>query len=270
MEFKHFEPSDTLKPYVQSFYNFISEEETIFTDTVFPSGNMEIIFNLGEGSWESLVGERFFKTPAIELWGQITKPLTVRSIGKHDMFGVKFLPHSASYFFLSEIGTFNDQVSDLRDVMGNSVKELYAQLLETKDTSRRIEFVENYLLKRLLKNEKGIYKFDKVSDILTSIKINASHSNITNIAFDFGITPRHLHKLIFQHTGLSPKSFNKISRFQLSLQLIAKKEQPLTSVAYDCGYFDQSHFIRDFKFFTGVTPKTYLENRFPVNQILLQ
>jgi AraC-like DNA-binding protein len=76
--------------------------------------------------------------------------------------------------------------------------------------------------------------------------------------------------LIYQHTGLSPKSFNKISRFQLSLRLIAKNEQPFTSIAYDCGYFDQSHFIRDFKSFTGLTPSAYLENKFSVNQVFLQ
>ncbi len=49
-------------------------------------------------------------------------------------------------------------------------------------------------------------------------------------------------------------SFNKINRFQFSLRLIAKNDQPFTAIAYDSGYFDQSHFIRDFKSFTGLTP----------------
>ena len=119
-------------------------------------------------------------------------------------------------------------------------------------------------------NEKKSFRVNKVAHILTSIKRNPAENNLSNIASKHGITPRYLHKLIYQNTGLSPTSFNKINRFQFSLKLIGKNEQPLTSIAYHCGYFDQSHFIRDFKSFTGLTPSAYLENISPVNQLLMQ
>ncbi len=270
MEFKHFSPSDILKPYIKYYYIFKSDSDIEFEDTVFPSGDMEVIFNLGEGVWESAVENKFFKTPQIELWGQITKPLAIKSKGKHTMFGIRFLTHSAAYFFNDEIGVFNNQVSDLCDIIGSPVKILHSQLLETTEQNRRIELIEKFLLERLAGNEKKSSRIDKVADILTSIKKDSAENNISIIASKHGITPRYLHKLIYQHTGLSPKSFNKINRFQLSLKLIAKNEQPFTSIAYDCGYFDQSHFIRDFKSFTGVTPSAYLENKFPVNQVFLQ
>jgi AraC-like DNA-binding protein len=268
MEFKQFAPSDFLKPYVACFYSFKSDVKTEFTDTVFPSGNMEVIFNLGGGTWEFLVGEKFLKTPQVELWGQITKPLPVKSKGKQDMLGIKFLTHSASCFFRDEIGTLNNHVSDLTDVLGSPVKILHARLLETEKTVERIKLIEDFLLKRRTDIQKENSKLDKVADILSSIKINATESSIRNIALGYGISPRYLHKLIYQHTGLSPKSLNKISRFQRSLQLITKKGQ-LTSIAYDCGYFDQSHFIRDFKSFTGLTPRDYLGNKSLVSQLLL-
>ncbi|MGY0037227.1 helix-turn-helix domain-containing protein [Pedobacter sp. NJ-S-72] len=103
---------------------------------------------------------------------------------------------------------------------------------------------------------------------LSSIKSNSSIDNIYHIASKHNITPRYLQKLIYQHTGLSAKSFDKINRFQHSLTLIAKNEQPFTSIAYACGYFDQSHFIRDFKSFTGVTPSAYMDHITPVNLLL--
>jgi AraC-like DNA-binding protein len=81
--------------------------------------------------------------------------------------------------------------------------------------------------------------------------------NIENVASRYGITSRYLQKLFLQYTGLTPKLYTKIHRFQSSLALVAQKEAPLTSIAYDCGYFDQSHFIRDFKAFTGTTPSDY-------------
>jgi AraC-like DNA-binding protein len=270
MEFKYFSPSDILKPYIKHYYIFESDSDAGFEDTVFPSGDMEVIFNLGEGIWESSVENKFFKTPQIELWGQITKPLAIRSKGRHTMLGIKFFTHSLAYFFNDEIGLFNDHISDLYDIIGSPAKVLHAQLLETKDQHKRIELIETFLLKRLIGNQKKSFRIDKVANILTSIKKNPAENNLGNIASRHGITPRYLHKLIYQHTGLSPTSFNKINRFQFSLKLIAKNDQPFTSIAYDCGYFDQSHFIRDFKSFTGVTPSAYLENISPVNQLLFQ
>ncbi|HEX9513942.1 MAG TPA: helix-turn-helix domain-containing protein [Puia sp.] len=270
MEFRHFSPSDILKPYIKCYYIFESDSDIEFEDTVFPSGGMEAIFNLGEGTWESSVDNKFLQTPPIELWGQITKPLAIKSKGRQTMLGIRFHTHSAACFISDEIGAYNDQVADLCTIIGSPVKTLYSQLLETTALNGRIALIESFLLKRLAGSEKKSFRIDKVANILTSIQRDSADNNLSTIASRHGITPRYLHKLIYRHTGLSPKSLNKISRFQLSLRLIAKNEHPLTSIAYDCGYFDQSHFIRDFKSFTGITPSAYLENKFPVNQAFLQ
>lgn len=233
MKFKKFFPSEMLKPYIECFFTFESDIDIEFDDTVFPSGNMEVVFNLGEGIWESSVENKFLKTPQVELWGQITRPLVIKSKGKHAMLGVKFLTHAAPYFFNDEIGAFNNRVFDLCDIMGSPVKALHAQLLEIKEINKRIALIESFLLKRLAGSEKKLGRIDKVASILTSITTNSTENNISHIALRHGITPRYLHKLIYQHTGLSPKSFDKINRFQHSLKLIAKNEQPLTAIAYD-------------------------------------
>lgn len=273
MELSYFPPSEMLKPYIRHYYLFNSTSDTAFGDIVFPSGDMEMIFNLGEGSWATLAKDDYRKNPPIELWGQITKPLAIRSTGSHTMLGIRFYPHSAAYFLDDEIGGFNDLVSDLGDILGNPVKKLHAQLLETNDTAKRIELVESFLLRKLIRREKKSARIDKVGHILKSMAKDPAETaeiRITAIATRHGITSRYLNKLIYQHTGLTPISFSKIRRFQFSLKLIAKNNQPFTSIAYDCGYFDQSHFIREFKSFTGLTPSAYLKNISPVNQLLQQ
>jgi AraC-like DNA-binding protein len=88
--------------------------------------------------------------------------------------------------------------------------------------------------------------------------------NIENVASRYGITSRYLQKLFLQYTGLTPKLYSKINRFQNSLKLVTKKDTSLTSIAYDCGYFDQSHFIREFKSFTGFTPSGYSLEKSPI------
>lgn len=268
MEFKYFTPSDRLKPFIKHYYSFKSDLDIEFEDTVFPSGDMEVIFNLGNGIWEANVGDQFIKNPEIELWGQITKPLAIKSKGRHHMLGIKFFTHSLAYFFKDEIGVFNNQVSNLGDIIGPSIKNLHTQLLEAPNLPSQIALLEHFLLGKLIVNERKSLGINKVAHILSSIKTNISISNINDIAAKHGITPRYLHQLLYQHTGLSPKSYDKINRFQRSLQFISKNDQPLTAIAYECGYFDQSHFIRDFKSFTGFTPSAYLANITPVNQLL--
>ena len=268
MEFKQFSPSEILSPYIRHYYVFESESDLAFEDTVFPSGDMEMIFNLGDGVWEFAAGNRFSKTPPAELWGQITQPLAIKSRGRHIMLGIKFFPHSAAYFFNDEIRSFNDQVSDLADILGPSVKILHAQLLEFNDLNRRIELVEMFLWRKLRDNQNKSSRINKVAHILSSLGKNAADPDLIAIASRHGITTRYLHKLVYQNTGLSPTSFTKINRFQFSLKLVAANKLTFTSIAYECGYFDQSHFIRDFKSFTGLTPSAYQKNIFPVNQLL--
>jgi AraC-like DNA-binding protein len=71
-----------------------------------------------------------------------------------------------------------------------------------------------------------------------------------------------------QYTGLPPKLFCKINRFQHSLNLVNANGQNLTNIAYESGYFDQSHFIREFKSFTGITPNSFAAQASPINQVL--
>jgi len=81
--------------------------------------------------------------------------------------------------------------------------------------------------------------------------------NIENVAARYGITSRYLQKIFLQYTGLTPKLYAKINRFQKSLVLVGRGDLSLTSIAYQSGYFDQSHFIREFRSFTGITPSGF-------------
>jgi AraC-like DNA-binding protein len=270
MNYREITPEDNLKPFIKCFYLFQSDSDAEFEDVVFPSGFTEMIFNLGQGAWAAPIGNKYEKTPKIEFWGQVTNPTLIKSKGKQLMLGVRFFPHAAGYFLREKVGQFNNTVADLSDILGPSVKTLHLRLLETADLIRRIELVETYLLKRLSKDGKLNQRMEEIGDLLCSINKNYSENSLGVIASRHGITTRYLHKLVYEHTGLSPKSLNKISRFQLSLRLISKSEMSLTSIAYDCGYFDQSHFIREFRSFTGVTPSAYLDNKFPINQVFLQ
>jgi AraC-like DNA-binding protein len=264
MKYHEIRPGNELKQYVKCYYVYESDTDVAFEDTVFPSGCMEIIFNLGAGKWQTAVGDSFATTPSIELWGQIIRPLPIRSIGKNTMLGIRFLPHGAAYFLNDKADLFNNQVVDLGNLLGSSVNTLHSKLLEAATWNKRIELVEEFLLHRLSLSERRLSKAVVVSSIMNEIKQDDFFDNIENVASRYGITSRYLQKLFLQYTGLTPKLYSKINRFQNSLRLVTKKDTSLTSIAYDCGYFDQSHFIREFKSFTGFTPSGYSFQNSPV------
>ena len=268
MKYQEIIPGERLKPYVKCYYIFESVTNVELEDTVFPGGNMEIIFNLGEGIWKSAVNEVFHTTPQVELWGQITQPLAIKSLGKNMMLGIKFFSHSAAYFLNEEVWEFNDQISDLSSLLGAPVRILHSKLMETPQLDRRIELLESFLLSRLSIKERRSDKITMIGQVMKEMQHNSFSDNIEATASRYNITPRYLRKLFLQYTGVTPKLYNKINRFQLSLRLITKNEVSLTSIAYDCGYFDQSHFIRDFKSFTGITPSAYSPESYPVSLII--
>jgi AraC-like DNA-binding protein len=262
MNYTEIKPDSRLKHYVKCYFVYESSSDVAFEDTVYPSGLMEIIFNLGTGKWQTAVGESYITTPSIELWGQLIRPLAIKSIGKNIMLGIRLFPHGAACFVPNNIDHFNDQIIDFRAVSNNTVDALYTQLQETTGWQQRIELVETFLLHRLSRSEKRLDKVEVVSDIMNELQREDFFDNIENVASRYGITARYLQKLFLRHTGLTPKLYSKINRFQNSLRLLNnKKDLSLTSIAYDCGYFDQSHFIREFKSFTGTTPSSYsIEN----------
>lgn len=264
MKYNEISPGTRLKPYVKCYYICESETDRAFDDTVFPSGCMEIIFNLGTGKWLTAAGKGFVTNPPIELWGQVIHPLSIRSIGKHKMLGIRLFPHTAAYFLHDKIDLFNDRVIDFKDLPGKGAETLHAQLLDNIPWERRIELIETFLLQRLSLFENKSVKAAVIGNIMNEIGKDDFFDNIENVASRYGITSRYLQKLFLQYTGLTPKLYSKIHRFQNSLRLVAKKDTSLTSIAYDCGYFDQSHFIREFKSFTGLTPSGYSIDHSPV------
>jgi AraC-like DNA-binding protein len=267
MKYTEIQPGQQLRSYVKCYFLFESEDSAGVNDTVFPGGNMEIIFNLGEGIWKSAVNDTFQTTPPVELWGQITRPLLVQAVGKNKMLGIRFFPHSAAFFLNEELWEFNNQIADLRDLLGASIRELHARLMDESSLPARIALLENFLHKRLLHTEKKHQRIARVGRIIHEINQNEFADTVESVASRHDITPRYLQKLFLQHTGVTPQLFKKINRFQRSLKLLQGKRESLTSVAYDCGYFDQSHFIREFKSFTGITPSAYQPDAYPVTQL---
>jgi AraC-like DNA-binding protein len=254
MNYKEFKPGVRLKDYVQCYFICETETAMLSEDKIFATGFVEIMFNLGNTRMQTVVNNELVPEPFVQLWGQTVQPITRNSFGKHAMLGIRFFSHTACCFLNDSIEQFNDRLIDLEDVAGNTIKQLHEQLFESPSLQTRIALLDNFLLQQLSLYEKRNSKVQLLNNILQELKQDDFFDNISNLASRYGISSRYLQKIFIRYTGLTPNLFTKINRFNKSLQLVAKKRSSLTSIAHQCGYFDQSHFIKDFRYFTGATP----------------
>jgi AraC-like DNA-binding protein len=257
MTYKEFLPNETLRAFVKCYYLSEYDTDTVVQDKAFATGSMELMFNLGNGSFQTGRDGIFETTPRIELWGQIINPLDFKSIGKNKMLGIRFHPHTASVILGDNIDVFNDRVSDFADIAGAEIRILHERLSNTQSLDEQLHHLESFLMKKLVAFQKKNTKFGLVNSVITEIRNEDFCDDVQSVAFRYGISSRYLQKLFIQFTGLSPKLYFKINRFQRSLVMAGAKDQTLTSIAYQSGYFDQSHFIRDFKLFTGLPPSSF-------------
>jgi len=257
VQYSEFRPEGILANYIQCYFVCGCDTAAITQDKVFANGCVEIMFNVGPSSFQQIRDGELLRQPGIQLWGQTIRPFTFATGGRHQMLGIRFFPHTAAFFFDERIEEFNDQLVDFAEIGGKAAVLLHSRLLETSNPGRRIELVEEFLLFRLSLSEKKHARVALVNSIMRDLARDDFFENINIIASRYGLSSRYLQQLFLRYSGLSPNLFSKIARFQKSLHLVIEKEIPLTTIAHECGYFDQSHFIKDFKFFTGSAPSRF-------------
>jgi AraC-like DNA-binding protein len=258
MYYQEFSPHPALKNFVQCYFVCENDTEGVSSDKVFATGHMEIMFNVGTEGIQQLTYAGITNQPDIQLWGQTIEPFSFVSCGKHSMFGIRFFTHTAACFFKERLDQFNNQVLDFKDVAGSEAALLRCRLVESKSLKQRIELTDKFLLKKLSLSPVTVDRLKLVKSIMFDVSREDFFENMNTIASRYGISARYLQKLFVNYAGISPKLYVKIARFQKSLQLVVDKNLSLTSIAYECGYFDQAHFIKDFKFFTGSAPSRFL------------
>ena len=140
---------------------------------------------------------------------------------------------------------------DAADIFGNEIQELNCKLQETKSFIEIKDLIEQFLLVKV-KILKRALPFDKAMLELLRLNGNVPIEQIASLAC---LSLRQFERISKERIGFSPKVFARLARFSKAYRL--RENSPhltWTNIAYECGYFDQMHFIRDFKEFAGITP----------------
>ena len=264
MQLKTFTPSPQLQSYIKCYYLSESNYTEFVHDVFFADGCVEVVFHVGIDFYR---GEE--KESAAKVIGQITRPLTMKAIGKGKSFGIWFWPHTFSSFTGIPLHELNDKVISLDKIFGQHFIDIVKNCIFKNDVTRLIAETNNYLFKRLqscphpAKEKITAYAFHYITTEKAS-------SNLDKLVKDCNISNRYLQKIFLEKIGFSPRFFIRIARFQYALHhLMNHHHCSLTSLTYQAGYYDQAHFIKEFKEFTGLTPSQFHLTKHPINQYFL-
>lgn len=187
--------------------------------------------------------------------GQIRKFIEVQPTGRIGIFAVRFQPSGLQPFLEFGAGELTEQNIEVSDIWGKDGDILADRILNAFTDMERIHILETFLLSRL---EETTHMQARIDYCVYTILQSAGMVTVDRLAEETGIGRRYLERGFMAQVGLSPKVLSRIIRFQNVLRMIEKKQfSTMTLLAYEGGFYDQAHFIRDFREFTGMNPKTY-------------
>ena len=282
MCYREIRPAARLRTLVESYWILEHDGSNATPQRVVPDGHPELILNLGQPFEFSRAGE-WYAQPRFFLAGQIDGPLLLKPDGRAHIVGVCFQPHGAAALFGEPMhrmtGCFTpvdalstDLARDLEraldsaepvtsshragaaDQFGrNSPARSRPELRCASEFLKRVEAA----LSRVLEGKRNSHD-SMVPMAVRRMILEHGHMDLASLAREYGLGLRQFERRFSSAVGLSPKLFCRMRRFLGVFSVMAGQPLKWVEAALACGYFDQSHLIRDFKQFTGETPAVLL------------
>ena len=247
--------SPRLHAYVEYYNSFIGNgiEDKSFVSL--PEGKIGMVFML-KGASDQLGNESKVRRKDSHISGLVVKPTNFRLCKNIETFSVVFKP-GALYNFVSgiPISQLAKSSANLIDIFGEEIYEIEDKLKEEKRFHNRILLLENFLLSIIEPCD------PRIKWAVEYIDKHFDEATVMSLATHLNLGVRQLRNVFKNKIGLSPKQFIKLYRFKNSLSNPPKREQSNAQFAAKLGYFDESHFIHDFKTLSGMTPSEYFKNQ---------
>ncbi len=251
-EFRVVQPSPLLAPYIKHYWLLKTVSDSSALARTVPTGMMSLIFHRGERLLSVHENELH---PRAFLNGQERTFADLLYDGQVNMISVVFRPVGVRAFFNLPV----NKVAGLRLTAGDMEdKDLLAlenSLTSTESDKHCIFLIEQFLLKRLT-----CIAEHNLKRIGTAIcLINSGESSVSRLADAACLSNKQFDRVFSEYVGSHPKEFSRTIRFQRALDILENDGRiSLAALAYQCGYFDQSHMIKEFKSLSGYTPGEYL------------
>jgi AraC-like DNA-binding protein len=251
MLYREYPPSPALAPHVACLWTAHvrpAPDALPFRHRVLPDNCVDIL-------WQDT------GTPAFAV-GMMSSAVIVPSAGPVRTVAVRFRAGSAGRFLGIPLDALSDRRAPLSELWGASETERLQDALWERELSdaRRLALIENALLASAARRRAALSQEGSLTlSAVRAIEAAGGALAVEALAARLGVSRQHLSRQFGQQVGLTPKLFARITRFRRATEAVrGRRRADWAAVAAECGYFDQSHLIRDFRDFASVTPEQFL------------
>lgn len=245
--------SPPLDAFVENLWS-LSDAPSHAHERILPSGTLELVINLDEDEfriYDIAAGRPLKRFRGAMVSGAYSRPFVIDTQEHASIMGVHFAPGGAVPFLGVPPGHLADTHLELETLWPGQASNLRERLCSAQTTAARFRILEEALLGRLRQPFK---RHGAVRAALGQIRRRPPVA-IAAIADDVGLSQRRLIELFTAEVGVPPKLFARLQRFQRAMSAVrGGPEVGWAELAAACGYYDQSHLIRDFKELSGFSP----------------
>ncbi|WP_196887421.1 helix-turn-helix domain-containing protein [Aureivirga sp. CE67] len=254
IESNFYKPVSFLSKYIDRFYIVEKTMDSPFElPLIFPGTGLELLFHLNESL--TFKGEKLSKIHTV-------CPRKIFNFDKTktlNFVSIRFKSGAFRHFTSVDFSDLNDHFLSAMDLWGKDGEELLEQLKNKTEKGEIIKIFEQFLIEVFEKNHQ--VKNDKWDEIIDDLYYNFNKHSIKDFAEKYSLSLRQFERNFKKQFGLTAKEFQKIARFQyVTKQILFSKKSDYLFTILDNGYFDQSHFIKEFKTLTTKTPKEYFKD----------
>ena len=255
MIYKQVDPSTKLSGYIKSFWLVDSENDnSIHREKIIPDGYPEMIFHYKDPYKSNINGKWRDQRDNYLIAGQIRNYFYLENTGYTGMFAIKFQPWALKTLFNVDMKPITDEAikipSTLLEIIMPIKKIAFEELPFEEKVKNTEDWLLNYVANKKIKEHSG----QKTVELILA---NSGKITIDEILLEVGMTERSLERYFSNHIGVSPKFYCRIIRFSNIFKLVSDDEPNWAEISQQTGFYDQSHFIKNFKEFTGEEPSNY-------------
>lgn len=250
-------PKKELRRYVR--YYWVLESDKPFSVLTFPIGCPQMIFHRRTPLF---IPELSSRQDRFTISGQVNFPAHIASGGDTEMVVAVFYPHTIGMFIDTPPSAFYNQEISGYDIGNKQLNQLADRIFDCADSETAISLIEQWLIARIIPS----LNIKRIGASLAAL-LRSPSTSVENLAGIACLGKKQYVRLFREYVGMNSKEYGRIVRFQRALRMMQLGSRDYAGIAYANGYSDQSHFIRDFRQFSGMTPKQLTEYQTPYSDL---
>lgn len=253
-------PAIELSPYIKHYLFLENAELASKKLRLFSDGNTGMVLTFGGNLISNNHGDEPLNYPNSFLYGQISQFKDLHSVGRTGIIIVVFQPFGINHLLGIAAHEIKDGIIATENIFGRHGSLLYEKLAEQPYLETKLQLLNTFFIKQ--SPRKVHSNQNLIHSTLHYILKNKGAISVNHLVKYTGYTERHIERIFNESIGLNPKKFGNIVKLHFFLNLLKYKsmQSNMTDLCYEAGYSDQSHLIKEFKKYTGITPTQYLND----------